>query len=314
MEEELHYATVTFKPNAASINADVKPVAVIYEELKAEQQSPTVTPEVVKDSEKIYDELKAEEKPQIHIYNGLTATSAENRRKASVCPYVVLVAAGLGFVCVGLLSAVIALSLHMNRLSSECLSETESLTEDIEVLRKELSRLQTLNEDLSANREELNWTLSVIMKYNQFSVSDHCPQQVCKPCLNGWLLFQSSCYFFPQSGWKWWKESREFCRERNADLVTIQSQEEQEFISNHTVQYHSEFYGYWIGFRKTDGVWSWVDGSEPNGSYWVKEEVPNPDSCVLTLHRSDPLSTWRKMSCSTGNRWICETPALIRPH
>lgn len=31
--------------------------------------------EVVKDSEKIYDELKAEEKPQIHIYNGLTATS-----------------------------------------------------------------------------------------------------------------------------------------------------------------------------------------------------------------------------------------------
>lgn len=75
MEEELHYATVTFKPNAASINADVKPVAVIYEELKAEQQSPTVTPEVVKDSEKIYDELKAEEKPQIHIYNGLTATS-----------------------------------------------------------------------------------------------------------------------------------------------------------------------------------------------------------------------------------------------
>lgn len=43
---------------------------------------------------------------------------AENRRKASVCPYVALVAAGLGFVCVGLLSAVIALSLHSESASS----------------------------------------------------------------------------------------------------------------------------------------------------------------------------------------------------
>lgn len=51
---------------------------------------------------------------------------------------------------------------------------------------------------------------------------------VCKPCKDGWLLFQSKCYLFhePYYG-KNWEESRKECKGMNADLVVIESQEEQ---------------------------------------------------------------------------------------
>lgn len=54
---------------------------------------------------------------------------------------------------------------------------------------------------------------------------------VCKPCQDGWLLFQSKCYLFTvydyYSEWNTWEESQKRCREQTADLVVIESQEEQ---------------------------------------------------------------------------------------
>ena len=63
-------------------------------------------------------------------------------------------------------------------------------------------------------------------------MSDSCvPSAECKPCLDSWLLFQSNCYLFTDSDysrwWKTWQGSRDRCRENNADLVVIDSQEEQ---------------------------------------------------------------------------------------
>lgn len=54
---------------------------------------------------------------------------------------------------------------------------------------------------------------------------------VCKPCLDGWVLFQSKCYLFTESTWysewKSWEGSRDACRDKEAGLVVIESQEEQ---------------------------------------------------------------------------------------
>lgn len=51
----------------------------------------------------------------------------------------------------------------------------------------------------------------------------------CKPCLDGWVLFRSNCYLFssPDHYQKRWQGSRDECRQRKADLVVIESQEEQ---------------------------------------------------------------------------------------
>lgn len=62
-------------------------------------------------------------------------------------------------------------------------------------------------------------------------LSCSCLTTVCKPCLDNWLLFESSCYLFSESNysshWMTWQESRNKCRNKTADLVVIESHKEQ---------------------------------------------------------------------------------------
>uniref|UniRef100_A0A3Q3M3Q3 CD209 antigen-like protein A n=1 Tax=Labrus bergylta TaxID=56723 RepID=A0A3Q3M3Q3_9LABR len=71
----------------------------------------------------------------------------------------------------------------------------------------------------------------------------------------GWVYFRSSLYFI-SSLKKPWQESRVDCLQQGADLVIINSREEQDFIR--------KFYGLiWIGLtrRGHNGTWRWVDGT-----------------------------------------------------
>lgn len=58
----------------------------------------------------------------------------------------------------------------------------------------------------------------------------------CTPCVDGWVLFQSKCYLFSADKysfyWMKWEESRKKCRAMNADLVVIDSQDEQVWFCN----------------------------------------------------------------------------------
>ncbi|KAJ8256379.1 hypothetical protein COCON_G00185310 [Conger conger] len=58
-------------------------------------------------------------------------------------------------------------------------------------------------------------------------------KRVCKPCPQGWKQFSSKCYYFSTEG-KSWMKSRRDCLRRGADLVIIESDEEQEFITKYT--------------------------------------------------------------------------------
>ncbi|KAF4071629.1 hypothetical protein AMELA_G00275530 [Ameiurus melas] len=75
----------------------------------------------------------------------------------------------------------------------------------------------------------------------------------------GWRFFCSSLYYI-SSEKKNWTESREDCRKRGADLVIINSAEEQEFI----IKQLGNINRAWIGLsdRDTEGEWKWVDGTE----------------------------------------------------
>ncbi|XP_056142015.1 CD209 antigen-like protein C [Lampris incognitus] len=144
-------------------------------------------------------------------------------------------------------------------------------------------------------------------------------QTVCKPCLDGWLPFQSSCYWFADSGfslhWKTWEESQSHCRYYQAHLVTIESQEEQEFINNHTEFYHDENHGYWIGLtdNTADRQWRWVSGSPLTLSFWTTRRSYSSFRCGLSKARGRAGASWGKASCSMKNRWMCESKALTKP-
>ncbi|XP_053183217.1 C-type lectin domain family 4 member M-like [Scomber japonicus] len=286
MEDDLNYTTVIFKTKMSTLE---KP----------------------NDQEIIYDEVKTEEQTW-----DTTPVIQVNEKKAPLHTPLKLVAAALGIICVILVSVVIALSIHFNTVISEKHRENTNLTAQNQQLWTEKTDLERRTEELTRDRDGLNWTMGAILEYENFPVKTHCPQKVCKPCLDGWVLFQSHCYLFTSSDyyydWKDWSGSRDFCRERNAQLVVIGSQEEQEFINNHTKQYDDEKHGYWIGLRE-ESTWTWIDGSNLTVTYWIEKQIGYRGPCALTLAGADPLANWNTAGCNMRNRRICETRTLIKP-
>ncbi|KAK9514230.1 hypothetical protein VZT92_027711 [Zoarces viviparus] len=284
MEEELNYVTVKFK-------SDEKPsdLEVIYEEVKT------------------CGEQAWDTNPAI----------PENTKRAPMCTLLHLVAAALGIICVLLVLVGITLSIYFSTVMSEQHRENINLTAQNLQLWTEKTNLERQTEELTRERDGLNWTVGVILEYENFPVNKHCPQKVCKPCLDDWVLFQSNCYMFSTSDysseWKNWEGSREHCTQMKADLVVIESQEKQEFINKHTKYYNDERHGYWIGLRKRD-AWTWADGSNFTVEFWkTQQEYRHRELCGLIQKGADPLANWSKASCTMWNRWICETRALIKP-
>uniref|UniRef100_A0A3P9L1F0 C-type lectin domain-containing protein n=1 Tax=Oryzias latipes TaxID=8090 RepID=A0A3P9L1F0_ORYLA len=85
-------------------------------------------------------------------------------------------------------------------------------------------------------------------------------------CPEKWIRFGSSCYFFSEES-KFWDEARESCRARGADLVVINTEGENLFVSALKKQ------DVWIGLtdRVLEGTWKWVDGS-PLTLFWGSDQ------------------------------------------
>ncbi|KAK0143110.1 C-type lectin domain family 4 member M [Merluccius polli] len=101
-----------------------------------------------------------------------------------------------------------------------------------------------------------------------------------------------------------WTASRDYCLQRDADLVVINSKEEQEFV---------KVLGgiYWIGLSKRDpeGTWKWVDGTNMTSSSWGPGE-PNDyygaEDCGATQ-----LGRWSDERCDRLNYWMCEKVVVL---
>ncbi|KAL7841364.1 hypothetical protein SRHO_G00250550 [Serrasalmus rhombeus] len=123
--------------------------------------------------------------------------------------------------------------------------------------------------------------------------------------LRGWIYFSSSVYYISTDK-KSWSESRQDCRARGADLLIINSREEQDFTE--TLRRGQKT---WIGLsdQDTERVWKWVDGSALTTRFWGHNE-PNSkaadEDCVVTGHTSDPLQNWADYPCNRRFAWICE--------
>uniref|UniRef100_A0A4W6FV71 C-type lectin domain-containing protein n=1 Tax=Lates calcarifer TaxID=8187 RepID=A0A4W6FV71_LATCA len=109
-------------------------------------------------------------------------------------------------------------------------------------------------------------------------------------------------FYYISSIKKSWQDSRDDCLRRGADLVIINSREEQ--------------VGVWIGLtlRETKGEWKWVDGTPLTKSYWGSGE-PNDyegktEDCVeIKFH--DEENSWNDIPCGDQNFWICEKTVAL---
>uniref|UniRef100_A0A4W5LJS3 C-type lectin domain-containing protein n=1 Tax=Hucho hucho TaxID=62062 RepID=A0A4W5LJS3_9TELE len=80
-----------------------------------------------------------------------------------------------------------------------------------------------------------------------------------------------------------WEVSRQDCLRRGADLVIINSREEQVFVNG--------FWEVWIGLtdRDEEGVWNLVDGTPLTTGYWASQQ-PNSYLGLKSWHDFVPVS------------------------
>ncbi|XP_052329683.1 CD209 antigen-like protein D isoform X2 [Oncorhynchus keta] len=128
-------------------------------------------------------------------------------------------------------------------------------------------------------------------------------------CIEGWRLSGSSCYFLSTER-KTWEESRQ----RGADLVVVNSRDEQKFLTGLNRNIDSV----WIGLtdRETEGIWKWVDGTPLATRYWGRNQPDNgavfvvhigEEDCVeINYGYTDPVNKWNDIACNSQFNWICE--------
>ncbi|XP_071264023.1 CD209 antigen-like protein E [Salvelinus alpinus] len=233
--------------------------------------------------------------------------SSEKRssRVAAVC---------LGLLCVLLLAGIIGLSVYYDGVSKSFIAyktnssaEIEQLQTSYNNLTKERDQLQTSYNTLTKERDQLKTSYNTMTKERD-------QLQTEREFLNwrlsnlSWKKFASSWYFLSTET-KTWKESREACLERGADLVIINSREEQTFLVNLKKRV-------WIGLTDSvkEGTWKWVDGTPLITGYWYGQQPDNgagrpengEEDCVEIRNDQSPLDVWNDLSCDIKLNWICE--------
>uniref|UniRef100_A0A8P4G2U7 C-type lectin domain-containing protein n=1 Tax=Dicentrarchus labrax TaxID=13489 RepID=A0A8P4G2U7_DICLA len=187
--------------------------------------------------------------------------------------------------------------------------ERDQLQTSYNNLTKERDQLQTSYNNLTKGRDQLQTSYNNLTKErDQLQTScfvSHCAQP-------GWVYFRGSFYQV-SSLKKSWQQSRDDCLQKGADLLIINSREEQvsfcvslflnEIFTNKFKKYM------WIGLTdsETEGRWKWVDGTPLTISYWASGE-PNGkkgENCG-DIKSHDAENSWNDEGCSSSLFWICE--------
>ncbi|XP_060938034.1 C-type lectin domain family 12 member B-like [Limanda limanda] len=294
MEEELNYASVVFK-NGGSPQKENDEDSTIYSTVKSNVPAATVT---------------------IKAAGGAAAAHSRDFVLLLVC---------LGILCVLLISCIgVIIYIFGVMKAQEAVAENVihlekenviHLKKEIHQLMMEKEILGNKTEVLTRDRDDLNRTLGVIMTFQNFPVNKFCPDKKCKPCLESWIPFQDHCYLFwdQPAPWKTWTQARTFCRNNVADLVVVDSLQEQEFINKHTKCYFTNDHAYWMGLRKNeDNKWIWIDGRNETLGFWIQERVNNSGGYAMTFPGHNATASWGPSGDGFQLKFICEHEALIR--
>ncbi|NXL67686.1 KRBBB protein, partial [Chordeiles acutipennis] len=119
----------------------------------------------------------------------------------------------------------------------------------------------------------------------------------CQFCPAGWLWNAGQCYYFSSTK-KTWEQSREDCRSRGAQLVTIQANATLAFLV-HTANMEVFHVGLKRDSYRSD--WKWLDGTAVKG---VFPNQPFTSSCGRVS--GSRLSVG---FCRDALGWVCEQRA-----
>ncbi len=113
------------------------------------------------------------------------------------------------------------------------------------------------------------------------------------------------CYFALVGPPRNWSTQRDACASAGAHLVTITSQEENDFVSQMVGDQDR-----WIGLRKPQAgePFSWITGEPLSYTAWANNEPnENGEACVRLRANTNP-QTWADRACDQIYGAICERP------
>uniref|UniRef100_A0A8C2IKY0 Si:ch73-343l4.8 n=1 Tax=Cyprinus carpio TaxID=7962 RepID=A0A8C2IKY0_CYPCA len=197
----------------------------------------------------------------------------------------VLITVGLGLICVLLLVFIILL--HISITAERDLIKSYKNT--VEEFNQTINSLHDNHTDLTQKNLELETRVA--------SLSEGLKKEAIK---RGWFFLSTKLS---------WSDSRQYCRDRGADLVIINTEEKQRVISSLVSE------RVWISLsdREQEGNMKWVDNSPLKQGFWLKGEPNNHNNedCIeLNYNRRltgwSTLNNWNDLPCFEKKRGICE--------
>ncbi len=114
-----------------------------------------------------------------------------------------------------------------------------------------------------------------------------------------------SAYLLCKDAPKTWQAARNFCKSLGADLLVIESLEENDWIAEQSVT------NPWIGINdiQTEGTFVWLDGESTGFTRWNEGE-PNDsggaEDCGLLYTGADSAGAWNDAPCGNEYQFVCE--------
>ena len=134
------------------------------------------------------------------------------------------------------------------------------------------------------------------------------------------MSFQNSWYIFTKKGENWTTD-RGICQSQGGDLVSIETEEEWNFIGDEiqnrstmsncsrACKHHSRYDKWYIGLEKKGENWTWVNGKLVNMSKWAGEPECGgtvAHICKQTINGTQSL--FCDIPSSENSAYICEIP------
>ncbi|XP_030003832.1 galactose-specific lectin nattectin-like [Sphaeramia orbicularis] len=125
-------------------------------------------------------------------------------------------------------------------------------------------------------------------------------------CPQFWFSFDGRCYKYVATH-ATWADAELYCVSQRANLVSIHSHAESNFVKGLIENYDHSEGPTWIGLSDLhkEGRWMWSDGSQVNFLFWSVGQPDNHNWNEHCVHTTGEASKWNDAICTTAHPYVC---------